>query len=66
MIVVERMMGCGGAAKMIIQGILLTFLAIIAGLVSILIALVSWIVLKLFKKELHLEIKINSDGKSDY
>jgi len=52
-------------ANMVIQGILLTFLGVIAGLVSILIAFVSWIVLKLLKKELHLEIKINSDRKSD-
>lgn len=59
------MMGCGGAANMVIQGILLTFLAIIAGLVSILIALLGWIVLKLLKNELHLDIKINSDKKSD-
>lgn len=59
------MMGCGGVANMVIQGILLTFLVVIAGLVSILIALAGWIVLKLLKNELHLEIKINSDRKSD-
>lgn len=50
---------------MVIQGILLTFLAIITGLVSILIALLGWIVLKLLKNELHLDIKINSESKSD-
>ncbi len=47
-----------------IQGLVLTFLAIIAGLVSVLIGLVGWIVLKLMKDELHLDIKINSGDKS--
>lgn len=48
---------------MIIQGLVLTFLAVIAGLVSVLIGLVGWIVLKLMKDELHLDIKINSGDK---
>ena len=49
-----------------IQGLALTFLAIIAGLVSVLIGLVGWIILKFMKNELHLDIKINSGNKSPF
>ncbi len=49
---------------MIIQGLVLTFLAIIADLVSVLIGLVGWIIMKVMKDELYLDIKINSGEKS--
>jgi uncharacterized protein YneF (UPF0154 family) len=38
--------------------------AILVGLVAFLIGLIGWVVLKLMKEELHLDIKIKSDGKN--
>ena len=48
---------------MIIPGLILAILGILAGLVSFLIGLVGWVVLKLMKEELHLDIKIDSTKK---
>ena len=51
--------------SMIIPGILLTLLSVLAGLVAFLIGLLSWIILKLMKDELHLKFTIDADKKSD-
>ena len=46
-----------------IQWLILTILAVLAGMVSLVIGLISWIILKLMKEELHLKIKIDPGKK---
>jgi hypothetical protein len=48
----------------IIQGLILTILAVLAGLVSFLIGLIGWIMLKQMKQELHLKISIDPGKKN--
>ena len=48
---------------MIISGIILAILSVLAGLVAFLIGLIGWIILKLMKDELHLDIKIGPGNK---
>jgi hypothetical protein len=48
---------------MFIQGLLLIILAVVAGLITFLVGFVGWIILKLMKEELHLQITINNDDK---
>ncbi|MDR3577947.1 MAG: hypothetical protein P4L50_29125 [Anaerolineaceae bacterium] len=42
-----------------IQWLFLTILAVLAGMISLVIGLISWLILKLMKEELHLKIKID-------
>ena len=47
-----------------IQGVAFTLLAYLVGLVAFLIGLIGWVILKLMKEELHLDIKIKSGDKN--
>ena len=49
---------------MIITGFLFAILTILAGLVTLLIGLIGWVILKLMKEELHLNIKIEANNKT--
>jgi len=46
---------------MILSGIFLIVMTVLAGLVAFLIGLVGWVVLKLMKEELHLDIKVRAE-----
>jgi uncharacterized protein YneF (UPF0154 family) len=50
--------------SMIIQSAVLTMFAVLVGLVVLLFGLIGWVVLKLMKEELHLDIKIKSVDKN--
>jgi hypothetical protein len=50
--------------SMFIPGLILLILGVLASLVSFLIGLVGWIILKLMKEELHLKINLGSDKKN--
>jgi hypothetical protein len=50
--------------SMAIQGIVFTLFAFLIGLGAFLIGLISWVILKLMKEELYLDIKIKSDSKN--
>jgi uncharacterized protein YneF (UPF0154 family) len=49
---------------MVIPALMITILAVLGGLLSFLIGLVGWIVLKLMKDELHLNITFDSEKKN--
>jgi hypothetical protein len=49
---------------MIIPGLILTVLAVLVSLIAFLIGLIGWIILKLMKDELHLDITIDSNKKT--
>ena len=46
-----------------IQWLILTILAILAGMISLVVGLVGWIILKLMKEELHLKINLDPPKK---
>ncbi|HEY9078066.1 MAG TPA: hypothetical protein VIO61_16135 [Anaerolineaceae bacterium] len=46
-----------------ITGLFFALMSFLAGLVVFLIGLIGWIILKLMKEELHLDIKIGSGKK---
>jgi hypothetical protein len=48
---------------MVIPGLILLILGVLASLVSFVIGLIGWIILKLMKEELHLKINLGSDKK---
>jgi len=50
--------------SMVIQGIVFTLFAFLIGLAAFLIGLIGWVILKLMKEELHLDIKIKSSDKN--
>jgi uncharacterized protein YneF (UPF0154 family) len=49
---------------MVIPALIITILAVLSGLLSFLIGLIGWIVLKLMKEELHLNITLESEKKN--
>ena len=48
---------------MFIPGLILLILGVLASLVSFVIGLIGWIILKLMKEELHLKINFDPDKK---
>lgn len=49
---------------MFIQGLILTILAVLAGLVAFLIGFIGWVILKLMKEELNLKITTDPNSKN--